>query len=238
MDNLLKIMRDQKKLKLPGNIYHKTQIELAYNSNKIEGSSLTQEQTRYMYETKTIDGTALVNDVIEMQNHFRLFDYMLDTAENELSEQMIKEYHKILKSNTHDSETAYFNVGEYKKLPNEVGGNVTADPSDVAREICELLKQYNSNKNHSIDEIIDFHYHLEIIHPFQDGNGRVGRMIIFKECLRNQIIPFIIQDDFKLFYYRGLQNCATEKGYLVDTCLNAQDIYKDYVRALLPDFEL
>lgn len=238
MDNLLKIMRDQKKLKLPGNIYHKTQIELAYNSNKIEGSSLTQEQTRYMYETKTIDGTALVNDVIEMQNHFRLFDYMLDTAENELSEQMIKEYHKILKSNTHDSETAYFNVGEYKKLPNEVGGNVTADPSDVAREICELLKQYNSNKNHSIDEIIDFHYHLEIIHPFQDGNGRVGRMIIFKECLRNQIIPFIIQDDFKLFYYRGLQNYPTEKGYLVDTCLNAQDIYKDYVRALLPDFEL
>ncbi len=238
MDNLLKIMRDQKKLKLPGNIYHKTQIELAYNSNKIEGSSLTQEQTRYMYETKTIDGTALVNDVIEMQNHFRLFDYMLDTAENELSEQMIKEYHRILKSNTHDSETSYFNVGEYKKLPNEVGGNVTADPSDVAREICELLKQYNSNKNHSIDEIIDFHYHLEIIHPFQDGNGRVGRMIIFKECLRNQIIPFIIQDDFKLFYYRGLQNYLTEKGYLVDTCLNAQDIYKDYVRALLPDFEL
>lgn len=238
MNNFLRIMRDQQKLKLPGNIYHKTQIELAYNSNRIEGSSLTHEQTRYMYETRTIDGTALVNDVIEMQNHFRLFDYMLDTADDELSEQSIKEYHKILKSSTDDSETGYFNVGEYKKLPNEVGGNVTADPSEVPQKISELLNHYNDNKNYSIDEIIDFHYQFESIHPFQDGNGRVGRMIMFKECLRNQIIPFIIQDEYKLFYYRGLQNYRTEKGYLVDTCLNAQDIYKEYIKALLPNFEL
>ncbi len=237
MDSLLKILKDQQKLKLPGNIYHKTQIELAYNSNRIEGSSLTHEQTRYMYETKTIDGTALVNDVIEMQNHFRLFDYMLDTVEDELSEGIMKEYHKILKSNTHDTEVGYFNIGEYKKLPNEVGGNLTTSPSEVAMKIQEILKLYNRNKNHSMEGIIDFHYQFESIHPFQDGNGRVGRMIMFKECLINQVIPFIIQDELKLFYYRGLQNYRREKGYLMDTCLNAQDIYKETIKALLPDFE-
>ena len=236
MDNLMKIFKDQQKVKLSGNIYHKTQIELAYNSNRIEGSTLTHEQTRYMYETKTIDGIALVNDVIEMQNHFRLFDYMLDTVEDELSEQIIKEYHKILKTHTHDSE--YFNVGEYKNLPNEVGGNITAQPSEVPIKMRELLSHYNKKDEHSMEAIIDFHYQFESIHPFQDGNGRVGRMIMFKECLKYKIIPFIIQDEYKLFYYRGLQNYKTEEGFLVDTCLNAQDIYQDYIKALLPEFEM
>lgn len=229
---LLNILKQEKDNKISNGIYHKTQIELTYNSNHIEGSTLTHDQTRYIFETNTIgvDGEAIkVDDLIETSNHFRCVDYIIDNAQKTLTESMIKELHSMLKSGTSDSNISWFNVGEYKKLPNEVGGNETTPPQKVKESIKELLSKYNSNHNKNIEDIIEFHQQFESIHPFQDGNGRVGRLIMFKECLANNIIPFIIDEEHKYFYYRGLKNWKKEKGYLMDTCLSCQDKYKKWL---------
>ena len=229
--NVLDILREQKEMQLKGNLYHNTQIAFTYNTNHIEGSTLTEEQTRYIFETNTIlfeDKTiANVNDIIETTNHFKLIDYMIDVANDELTEDMIKKFHSILKTGTSDSKKEWFNVGEYKQLPNSVGDMKTTAPKDVQKNMQKLLDWYNSLMQITINEIIEFHARFEKIHPFQDGNGRVGRIIAFKECLKNNIIPFIILDKDKLFYYRGLKEYQSnrEKGYLIDTCLNAQDQY-------------
>ena len=229
--NILEILREQKSMKLKGNLYHNTQITFAYNTNHIEGSKLTEEQTRYIYETNTLlaekDSITDLDDILETANHFKLVDYMLDVADKKLTEEMIKEFHKILKDGTSDSRKAWFNVGEYKKLSNEVGGLKTTEPKNVERDMKKLLEWYDALKEITIKEIIEFHARFEKIHPFQDGNGRIGRIIAFKECLKNNIVPFIILDRDKLFYYRGLNHYQTdkEKGYLIDTCLNAQDQY-------------
>ncbi len=227
---LLNILKEQKDMKYKGGIYHRTQIDLTYNSNHIEGSRLTKEQTRYIFETNTIgitDSAVNVDDIIETTNHFRAIDYCIDNALTRLSEAMIKELHSILKSGTSDASREWFMVGEYKKLPNEVGGNETTPPEEVKSEMKRLNKEYNNLTEKRLDDIIDFHHKFESIHPFQDGNGRVGRLIMFKECLANNITPFIITEELKLFYYRGLQNWSTVKGYLLDTCLTAQDNYKE-----------
>lgn len=226
---LLHHLKEQKEMKLKGGIYHRTQIDLTYNSNRIEGSKLTHEQTRYIFETNTIGAfnqSVLVDDIIETSNHFRCIDLILDKAETKLTESLIKELHFILKTGTSDSRKDWFNVGHYKKLPNEVGGNPTCLPTEVPAKMKSLLKDYHSKKKKTFQDIIDFHYRFEIIHPFQDGNGRVGRLILFKECLANSIVPFIIDDDLKLFYYKGLQEWPRIKEYLLDTCLTAQDNYK------------
>ncbi len=230
--NLLERLRAEKKASVKGGIYHKIQIELTYNSNHIEGSKLTHDQTRYIFETNTIgaENDALnVDDIIETANHFKCIDMVIDNATYRLTEKFIKELHFTLKSGTSDSRKDWFNVGEYKKLPNEVGGKETAKPEDTANKIKTILKDYNQKDEHTLEEIIDFHYRFEIIHPFQDGNGRVGRLIMFKECLKNNIVPFIIDEDLKMFYYRGLSEWNTEKGYLTDTCLAAQDKFKKYL---------
>ena len=230
--NLLERLRAEKKASVKGGIYHKIQIELTYNSNHIEGSKLTHDQTRYIFETNTIgvENDALnVDDIIETANHFKCIDMVIDNATYRLTEKFIKELHFTLKSGTSDSRKDWFNVGEYKKLPNEVSGKETTKPEDVANKIKELLKSYNQKDEHTLEEIIDFHYRLETIHPFQDGNGRVGRLIMFKECLKNNIVPFIIDEDLKMFYYRGLSEWNNEKGYLTDTCLAAQDKFKKYL---------
>ena len=230
--NLLERLRAEKKASVKGGIYHKIQIELTYNSNHIEGSKLTHDQTRYIFETNTIgaENDAInVDDIIETANHFKCIDMVIDNATYRLTEKFIKELHFTLKSGTSDSRKDWFNVGEYKKLPNEVSGKETTKPEDVANKIKELLKSYNQKDEHTLEEIIDFHYRLETIHPFQDGNGRVGRLIMFKECLKNNIVPFIIDEDLKMFYYRGLSKWNNEKGYLTDTCLAAQDKFKTYL---------
>ena len=230
--NLLERLRAEKKASVKGGIYHKIQIELTYNSNHIEGSKLTHDQTRYIFETNTIgaENYAInVDDIIETANHFKCIDMVIDNATYRLTEKFIKELHFTLKSGTSDSRKDWFNVGEYKKLPNEVGGKETAKPEDTANKIKELLKSYNQKDEHTLEEIIDFHYRFETIHPFQDGNGRVGRLIMFKECLKNNIVPFIIDEDLKMFYYRGLSEWNNEKGYLMDTCLSAQDKFKKYL---------
>ncbi len=230
--NLLERLKLEKKASLKGGIYHKLQIELTYNSNHIEGSKLTHDQTRYIFETNTIgvENDALnVDDIIETANHFKCIDIIIDRADHILTENFIKNLHLTLKSGTSDSRKDWFNVGEYKKLPNEVGGRETASPEIVAKEIKALLKEYNQKNKHNLEEIIDFHYKFEKIHPFQDGNGRVGRLIMFKECLKNNIVPFIIDDSLKMFYYRGLSEWKREKGYLLDTCLSAQDRFKQYL---------
>lgn len=232
---LLNHLKEQKDMKLKGGIYHRTQIDLTYNSNRIEGSKLTQDQTRYIFETNTIGVTesVSVDDIIETTNHFRCIDLIIDKANRKLTESLIKELHFLLKSGTSDSRKGWFNTGEYKKLPNEVGGNETCAPEKVAPEMKKLLQNYNSIEKKSFEDIIDFHYQFEIIHPFQDGNGRIGRLVMFKECLANNIVPFIIEDDLKQFYYRGLQQWPNVKEYLLDTCLTAQDHYKsvlDYFR--------
>ena len=204
---LLEVLRAEKASKLPGGIYHKVQIELTYNSNHMEGSRLTHEQTRYIFETNTIgitDSAVNVDDVMETVNHFQCIDRVIDHAEDVLSEEFIKQLHGVLKSGTSDSRKDWFAVGDYKKIPNEVGGRETALPEDVASCMQSLLAAYHVSRTKTLDDIIDFHYQFEIIHPFQDGNGRVGRLLLFKECLRNDIVPFIIDDDLKLFYYRGL----------------------------------
>lgn len=230
--DLLSRLTLEKQVNLPGGIYHKVQIELTYNSNHIEGSRLSQDQTRYIFETNTIgiqEESVNVDDIVETANHFRCIDLVIDMANYSLSESLIKQLHQMLKSGTSDSRKPWFAVGEYKRMENEVGGGETTKPSDVAREMKKLLKTYNTHKKKTLEEIIAFHYEFEKIHPFQDGNGRVGRLIMFKECLRNGITPFIIEDDMKESYYRGLKEWKNEKGYLVDTCLAAQDRFKVYM---------
>lgn len=229
---LLERLKSEKASHISGGIYHKIQIEFTYNSNHIEGSKLTHDQTRYIFETNTIgvENDALnVDDIIETANHFKCIDMIIDNAKYKLTEKFIKQLHYTLKSGTSDSRKDWFNVGEYKKLPNEVGGKETAKPEDVATKIKALLKDYKSKRRATLEEIIDFHYSFETIHPFQDGNGRVGRLIMFKECLKNNIVPFIIDEDLKMFYYRGLSEWNNEKGYLTDTCLAAQDKFKKYL---------
>ena len=226
---LLRALREQKRMRMTGGIYHRTQIDLTYNSNHIEGSRLTHEQTRYIFETNTIgiaSEAIKVDDIVETTNHFRCIDLIIDRAEERLSESLIKELHLILKSGTQDSRLEWFAIGEYKRLPNEVGGNETVAPEEVHQEMQALLKEYNRKKTKTLEDIIDLHQRFECIHPFQDGNGRVGRLIMFKECLANGHVPFIITDELKLFYYRGLQHWPQTKGYLIDTCLTAQDQYK------------
>ncbi len=217
---------------IPGGIYHKVQIELTYNSNHIEGSRLTHDQTRYIFETNTIgisDETIKVDDIVETANHFICIDQVIDMANFKLSESFVKQLHLLLKSGTSDSRKSWFAVGYYKRFENEVGGKETTKPADVSKAMKKLLKEYNANKHKSLKEIIDFHYKFENIHPFQDGNGRVGRLIMFKECLRNGITPFIISDDIKEYYYRGLNEWKNEPRYLMDTCLTAQDRFKVYM---------
>lgn len=229
---LLDILQEEKKKKYSGGIYHKTQIELTYNSNHMEGSRLTHEQTRYIFETNTIgveNEVLNVDDVIETANHFRCIDMIIDHAKAPLTEKFIKELHLILKCGTSDSRKDWLAVGNYKKLPNEVGGMDTTLPEDVAGKMKALLAEYNSKNTQTLEDILDFHVKFERIHPFQDGNGRVGRLIMFKECLKYDIVPFIIEDNLKLFYYRGLKEWNREKGYLTDTCLTAQDKYKAYL---------
>lgn len=226
---LLVVLRQEKEAKLKGSIYHKTQIDLTYNSNHIEGSRLTHDQTRYIFETNTIgiEGESIrVDDIIETTNHFRCIDLIIDRAEERLTESLIKELHLILKSGTSDSRNDWFTVGDYKRLPNEVGGNETTAPEDVHREMQALLKEYNGKKQKSFEDIIDLHQRFESIHPFQDGNGRVGRLVMFKECLANGYVPFIITEELKMFYCRGLREWSNLRGYLLDTCLAAQDNYK------------
>lgn len=229
--NVLEVLREQKEMQLKGNLYHNTQIIFSYNTNHIEGSKLTEDQTRYIFETNTIlfegETVASVDDILETANHFKLVDYMLDIAEEDLTEEIIKKFHRILKEGTMDSRKEWFNVGEYKKLPNEAGMMKTTSPKETPKAMQKLIEWYNSLSKITIKEIIEFHAKFEKIHPFQDGNGRVGRMVMFKECLKNNIIPFIILDKDKLFYYRGLKEYQgnREKGYLIDTCLNAQDQY-------------
>jgi len=227
---LLNRFIEEKSMRLKGGLYHQTQIKLAYNSNRIEGSALSEDQTRYIYETNTIDSspdkTLNIDDIIETVNHFSCFDYMLDVTKEELSEKIIKEFHRILKTGTSDSKKEWFKIGDYKTRPNTVGGEETTLPADVPSEMKNLLDQYNSKKAEFAD-LVDFHYRFEIIHPFQDGNGRVGRIILFKECLKNDIVPFIIEDEYKMFYYRGLKEFKKTPGYLMDTCLSAQDKYKE-----------
>ena len=229
---LLQILREQKSAKMTGGIYHKVQIDLTYNSNHMEGSRLTHDQTRYIFETNTIgfeNESVNVDDVIETSNHFRCIDVVIDQASSALTERFIKELHLLLKTGTSDSRKDWFAVGEYKKLPNEVGGNGTTLPENVAGEMRKLLADYNALPSKTFEDIVAFHVAFERIHPFQDGNGRVGRLILIKECLKNNIVPFIIEDDLKLFYYRGLKEWNREKGYLMDTCLTAQDRFKAYL---------
>ncbi|MCK5763007.1 MAG: Fic family protein [Clostridiales bacterium] len=228
-NSLLSILIDQKKSNLKGNIYHYTQIKFSYNTNRIEGSKLTEEETRYIFETNTLfqDKTIVnVDDIIETANHFYLFDVMLDNADDMLTESMIKKFHGILKNGTEDSRKDWFEIGDYKSLPNEVEGKKTTPPTEVSKEIKKMLNWYQSIPEITLDTILEFHYRFESIHPFHDGNGRIGRIIMFKECLRNSIIPFIIEDELKAFYYRGLSEYTREKGYLNDTCLMMQDKYK------------
>ena len=233
---LLEALRREKEAKIKGGIYHRTQIDFTYNSNHIEGSRLTQEQTRYIYETNTIgatEGGIRVDDIIETTNHFRCIDYIIDHATSALSESMIKQLHGLLKSGTSDAPKSWFAVGGYKRLPNEVGGLETVAPETLRAAIRALLKEYRAKKTVGLEDILDFHQRFELIHPFQDGNGRVGRLIMFKECLKNNIVPFIITEELKMFYYRGLHEWPQVPGYLTDTCLTAQDHYKrllDYFR--------
>lgn len=231
-NKLLNILVEQKGVNLSGGIYHKIQIELTYNSNHIEGSTLTHEQTRYIFETNTIgveNSVINVDDIVETANHFKCVDYVIDNALKPLSEVMIKELHFILKNGTSNGRKDWFNVGDYKKLPNEVGGEETCRPENVKEEMKRLLQKYNENKSKSFEDILEFHKRFEEIHPFQDGNGRVGRLIMFKECLANNIVPFIIDEEHKLFYYRGLKEWEREKGYLMDTCISCQDKFKAWM---------
>ena len=226
---LLKALREQKDGRVKGGIYHRIQIDLTYNSNHIEGSRLTHDQTRYIFETNTIgiSGESInVDDIVETANHFRAIDYIIDYAEGKLTEKFIKELHRIIKTGTSDERRSWFRVGEYKKLPNEVGGNDTVLPENVHYEIKKLLAEYNALKIPTFEDIVDFHQRFESIHPFQDGNGRVGRLIMFRELLRWGYVPFIITDDLKMYYYNGLRNWPRVKGYLLDTCLTAQDNFR------------
>lgn len=233
---ILQVLREEKGAKISGGLYHETQIRLTYNSNRMEGSKLSEDQTRLIFETNTIGAErgVPVDDVIETANHFRAIDYVIDCAEQSLSEDIIKTLHRILKTGTTDSYISWFNVGDYKKRANVMGGIETTAPGKVTEQMKKLLQAYNGKTAITIEDIVEFHYQFERIHPFQDGNGRVGRLVCFKECLRHKIVPFIIEDSKKLFYYRGLKDWNEEKGYLVDTCLDGQDAYK----VLLNYFEI
>jgi Fic family protein len=229
---LLEILKQEKKSKISGRIYHKIQIELTYNSNHIEGSTITHEQTRYIFETNTIGiskKSVKVDDIVETVNHFKCINNIIDNANYKLSENFIKNLHFILKNGTTDSRKNWFAVGNYKKLPNEVGGTQTTPPKKVSYEIKKLLNFYNKKTKKTLEDLIDFHCKFERIHPFQDGNGRIGRLLLFKECLKNNIVPFIITEDLKFYYYRGLAQWNKQKGYLTDTCLTAQDRFKKYL---------
>ena len=234
---LLAALREQKGSKATGGIYHRGQIDLTYSSNHIEGSRLTHDQTRYIFETNTIgvtDAAVNVDDIIETANHFRAIDHIIAETDGKLTEAFIKHLHLILKSGTSDERKAWFRVGEYKKFPNEVGGCDTTLPEDVHKEMKALLREYNAKKSVTFEDIIDFHQRFELIHPFQDGNGRVGRLIMFRECLRHGHVPFIITEDLKMYYYNGLRNWPEVKGYLMDTCLTTQDRFN----ALLDKFRI
>ena len=238
MENkILESLQEQKQMRLKGGLYHKVQIDLTYNSNHIEGSKLTHDQTRYIFETNTIgvekDSAVNVDDIVETANHFCCIDFIIDNACKPLDEEMIKTLHSLLKSGTSDSRKDWFAVGDYKRLPNEVGGIETSEPEKVQEDMAALLSEYNSKEVKELDDILDFHTRFETIHPFQDGNGRVGRLIMFKECLANAVVPFIITDELRWFYYRGLHEWPAIPGYLRDTCLTAQDEFKrilDYFR--------
>ena len=226
---LLKRLLQEKETKLKGGIYHRTQIDFCYNSNHIEGSQLTHEQTRYIFETNTIGITeqaVKIDDILEAINHFKAFDAMLEYATEPLTQEMIKTFHGILKADTSDSNKDWFAIGDYKKLPNEVGGNATSLPENVEQEMTALLVDYHQKQTKTFRDLVDFHWRFETIHPFQDGNGRIGRLLLFKECLANNIVPFIITEQLRWFYYRGLQNWQQTEGFLLDTCLTAQDEYK------------
>ena len=227
--SLLILLREQKASRMRGGIYHRTQIDLTYSSNHIEGSRLTHDQTRYIFDTNTIglaDGTVNVDDIVETVNHFRCIDYIIDYTDEKLTEDFIKHLHALLKTGTSDSCKDWFAVGDYKRMPNEVGGQETCPPQEVHRQMKALLSEYNHNRRKTLEDILDFHVRFEKIHPFQDGNGRVGRLLMFKECLAHHLVPFIITDELKLFYYRGLREWGHVNGYLMDTCLTAQDQYK------------
>ncbi len=229
---LLDTLRIEKESKLSGGIYHKIQIYLTYNSNHIEGNQLSEEQTRYIFETNTIgfeNNSSKVDDIVETVNHFRCIDMIIDNAHKPLSQFFIKDLHKRLKSSTSDETKDWIAIGDYKKIPNEVGGNDTASPEDVVSMMTELLFTYNAIKHKTIEDIINFHVQFERIHPFQDGNGRVGRLIMFKECLKHNIVPFIIEDSKRMFYYRGLKEWDNDNTYLIDTCLAAQDRFKEFL---------
>lgn len=234
---LLVRLREEKESRLKGGIYHRTQIDLTYNSNHIEGSRLTKEQTRYIFETNTLGLTAentRIDDIMETVNHFRCIDYIIDHATDKITEAHIKQLHLILKTNTSDSQKSWFAIGDYKRLANEVGGEGTASPKEVHQRMRELVSDFNAKKVVVLEDILDFHVQFERIHPFQDGNGRVGRLLMFWQCLQNNIIPFIITEDLRLYYYRGIQNWGNINGYLTDTCLTAQDTFK----ALLDYFKI
>lgn len=229
---LLEVLKAEKASKIKGGIYHKIQVELTYNSNHIEGSKLTHDQTRYIFETNTIgitDSAVNIDDIVETANHFKCIDTVIDNAAKPLSETFIKQLHLTLKNGTSDSRKDWFVVDDYKKYPNEVGGKITVLPEKVPESIKLLISEYNKIKDKIFNDIIRFHYEFECIHPFQDGNGRIGRLILFKECLKNNIVPFIIDENLKMFYYRGLNEWKSEKGYLIDTCLTAQDKFKKYL---------
>lgn len=239
MDKIVTHLIEEKQAKRKGGLYHKTQVSLTYNSNRIEGNCLTEEQTRFIFETRTIgfkdEEAVSVDDIIETSNHFIAFDYLLDTIDKPLSGKLIKELHRILKTGTADAAKAWFNVGGWKRLPNEVGGVETVMPQQVDAEITRLNEKYNSIKEVSFEDIIEYHYRFEKIHPFQDDNGRVGRLILFRECLRHNIVPFIIDERHKQFYYRGLREFATTPGFLLDTCLSEQNTYATWVKYFYPE---
>ena len=229
---LLERLSAERRAKISGGIYHKVQIEFTYNSNHIEGSRLTHDQTRYIFETNTIGiggGSVKVDDIVETANHFRCIDLIIENAKRPISEALIKELHRTLKNGTTDARQDWFAVGDYKRLPNTVGNMDTTLPEDVPQKIQELLFEYNAKKEKTFDDLLDFHYKFECIHPFQDGNGRIGRLLLFKDCLKHDIVPFIIDEELKLFYYRGLKEWNHERGYLRDTCLTAQDKFKRYL---------
>lgn len=226
-NKILQLLRDEREIQLPGGLYHELQIRMTYNSNHIEGSKLSEDQTRLIFETNTIDmGDGIpVDDIFETVHHFRAIDYCIDIAEESLTEDIIKKLHYIIKHDTKDSTLAWFAVGDYKKRANVVGGRETTKPSEVSKSMKELLETYNTKENIKIEDIIELHAEFEYIHPFQDGNGRVGRLVVLKECLKNNLIPFIIEDSKKGFYYRGLSEWRNEKGWLIDTCLDGQDTF-------------
>ena len=229
-----RLLADQRTSKMKGGLYHLNQIEMAYNSNRIEGSRLTKEQTRFIFETKTVDGIAPVNDVIEAANHFRMFDFMLDSLDSTLDAEKIKAYHRLLKEGTYDANQDWFAVGAWKRLENTVGDSMdTTAPSDVENEVSHLLRFYPQNKPMTFEQIIDFHFRYEIIHPFQDGNGRTGRIIMFEQCLKNEIMPFIVLDSEKYYYYRGLKEYRREQGFLLETCRSFQDRYFDSYKNMI-----